>query len=309
MGVKFNPPPGWPVPYGFEPPPGWEPDPRWPAPPPGWPLWMGREAPRASYHAGAQPSLLPSYLAEPRGAHAKPRTEPEGYAAPAFGYGQAPSARPPTGTNGLAITSFVLSLFAMAPFSIALGIAALAQLKREPRRGKGLAIAALSISGVWVAVLAVSIIVAIVNIADHPLLGTGRAAAGNGTAGNGQVSIFSLRTGDCFQERSPGQLSKSIAQVASIACTKPHNAQVFVRFPAAGGRYPGGRALLHEASRGCQARAGARLIKSRIKPTMRVQSIVPQQFSWLAGHRTISCVALDPLRDLRVSLVNPGGAR
>jgi hypothetical protein len=45
VGLKFNPPPGWPLPYDFEPWPGWEPDPSWPAAPPGWPLWIGSSAP------------------------------------------------------------------------------------------------------------------------------------------------------------------------------------------------------------------------------------------------------------------------
>ena len=41
MGLRFNPPPGWPpVPEGFTPQPGWQPDPSWPPPPPGWQLWV-----------------------------------------------------------------------------------------------------------------------------------------------------------------------------------------------------------------------------------------------------------------------------
>jgi hypothetical protein len=41
MTLKFNPPPGWPVPPpGWTPPSGWQPDPSWPPPPPGWKLWM-----------------------------------------------------------------------------------------------------------------------------------------------------------------------------------------------------------------------------------------------------------------------------
>jgi hypothetical protein len=40
-GLRFNPPPGWPVPAkGWVPPPHWQPDPSWPPPPPGWPLWI-----------------------------------------------------------------------------------------------------------------------------------------------------------------------------------------------------------------------------------------------------------------------------
>lgn len=41
MGMRFNPPPGWPpVPEGWVPPDGWLPDPSWPAAPYGWPLWV-----------------------------------------------------------------------------------------------------------------------------------------------------------------------------------------------------------------------------------------------------------------------------
>jgi Domain of unknown function (DUF4190)/Septum formation len=39
VGLRYNPPPGWPpAPEGFVPPPGWEPDPSWPPAPPGWQL-------------------------------------------------------------------------------------------------------------------------------------------------------------------------------------------------------------------------------------------------------------------------------
>lgn len=39
--VRFNPPPGWPLPpREWEPPADWEPDPLWEPPPPGWQLWV-----------------------------------------------------------------------------------------------------------------------------------------------------------------------------------------------------------------------------------------------------------------------------
>ncbi len=42
MGVRFNPPPGWPQPpEGWRPTPTWVPDPSWPAPPAGWEFWVG----------------------------------------------------------------------------------------------------------------------------------------------------------------------------------------------------------------------------------------------------------------------------
>ncbi|MFT4226225.1 hypothetical protein [Micropruina sp.] len=39
--MRFNPPPGWPVPPpGWQPPADWRPDPSWPAAPPGWSFWI-----------------------------------------------------------------------------------------------------------------------------------------------------------------------------------------------------------------------------------------------------------------------------
>lgn len=41
IALRFNPPPGWPVPpAGWGPPPNWQPDRAWPPPPYGWPLWI-----------------------------------------------------------------------------------------------------------------------------------------------------------------------------------------------------------------------------------------------------------------------------
>ena len=62
MGLRFNPPPGWPpAPEGFAPPPGWQPDPAWPPAPAGWQLWVNDAAPddTAAYAqsaAGSEPT-------------------------------------------------------------------------------------------------------------------------------------------------------------------------------------------------------------------------------------------------------------
>lgn len=49
MGLRYNPPPGWPpAPAGFTPEPGWQPDPSWPPPPPGWQLWVSDDQPSAA---------------------------------------------------------------------------------------------------------------------------------------------------------------------------------------------------------------------------------------------------------------------
>src|SRR5215469_15041244 len=62
VGLKFNPPPGWPLPWDFEPPPGWEPDPAWPEPPRGWPMWIGGGAPKIRYEVPAGAAYIPGYI-------------------------------------------------------------------------------------------------------------------------------------------------------------------------------------------------------------------------------------------------------
>jgi Septum formation len=82
VGLRFNPPPGWPpAPEGFTPQPGWQPDPSWPPPPPGWQLWVNEEQPPQTVNTGQPtPCIVPGQ---------PPRTSP---------------------TRGWAIASFVLGL-------------------------------------------------------------------------------------------------------------------------------------------------------------------------------------------------------
>lgn len=71
MGLRYNPPPGWPsAPEGFSPEPGWRPDPSWPSPPPGWQLWVSDDQPAAyssydqgSYGSGSAQAPGRGYLA------------------------------------------------------------------------------------------------------------------------------------------------------------------------------------------------------------------------------------------------------
>lgn len=92
---------------------------------------------------------------------------------PPYGTGAAPSqhsvdaglypygaAWPPRneGVSGLAIASLALGLLGVlvltAVVSVILGFAALADIRRTGKRGKGLAITGLVLSGVWLAIIA-----------------------------------------------------------------------------------------------------------------------------------------------------------
>jgi Domain of unknown function (DUF4190) len=114
--------------------------------------------------------------------------------APNYGqpYGQyaPPVAPPPPGTNGFAIASFVLS-FCGGLLSVIFGIIALVQIRKSGQKGKGLAIAGLCISGVWVLLIGVGVIFAIL---EEPK----RDASGTITT-EGKISVNDLKTGDCIK--------------------------------------------------------------------------------------------------------------
>ena len=273
MAMRFNPPPGWPPPPpGFVPGPSWRPDPRWPPPPAGWQLWVPDQD---EWDAG----LTPGYAAH---------------------RGQSP----PQGTSGMAIAAFVLGLLGVAILGIIFGVAALRRIGRTRQGGKGLAIAGIVLSIAWVAV-----IVAVVgasglgNPAPRP---PGVAAPSSSAASSQTVDLFSLVTGDCFDNPTvtPGQ-TQNVTTVVQTPCSKPHNAQIFATFNVSGGMlsYPGGAKLVSLASTGCDARVRPSLDGTKLTQSMTIRFLYPLQSSWLAGHRTISCIVYSPTPTLTSSLL------
>ena len=85
---------------------------------------------------------------------------PEFPAAPPPAYGEPPP--PPRGTDPFAIGALVTSVLGMVFVGIVLGVMALARVRRTGQAGRGMASAALVISGLWL-VLIIAIIGALVS--------------------------------------------------------------------------------------------------------------------------------------------------
>jgi len=108
-----------------------------------------------------------------------------------------------------------------------------------------------------------------------------------------QVALLALRTGACFQDPARGHPS-SAAMVTALPCTLAHNAQIFARFPALDGTYPGRTALLRQGREHCRSALTAELDRSKLAPGISVIDVVPSRARWSSGLRTISCVVVDP---------------
>ena len=205
--------------------------------------------------------------------------------------------RPAPGTNGFAIASFVLGLLGGVLLSVIFGIVALNKLHNRPQRGKGLAIAGLCLSGVWLAGIAAVLVVGSETAAQ-------RSATTDQITKSGHVDVFSLRTGDCFQNPSGSQpAAPGLAQVTAVPCANSHNAQVIAQLPVPGSAYPGRAALSAQALPGCRASIAAVADRSKLTATMKLLWIYPLPQAWDDGHRTISCLIVDSSQDLTSSLL------
>jgi hypothetical protein len=214
--------------------------------------------------------------------------------------------------SGLAIASFVLGLLGAflltAVLSVILGIAALAEIRRTGKRGKGLGIAGIALSCVWTVSLIALVVIGATAGKQSP-----GAAAGNPapTAPTGQAShpvsesVFSLQVGTCFD--NPADNTLGITSVTPIACTKAHNAQVFAAFDTTGSSFPGTAAVERRAQNGCNARISGNLDQKEITSTMSLHFIFPQQLAWDSGQRRINCLIVDSQNMTSSVLAAPAG--
>ena len=209
----------------------------------------------------------------------------------------APTGQPPSSgkTSGWAITSFVLGLVGAVVISTIFGILALRRIKRTGQRGRGLAIAGIVLSVVWIVIFVVIAVVGNLSNATRSS-STGRITH------SGNLSVFSLAVGDCFNN-PPG--ATSLTTVTAIPCTQAHNAQIYAKFDVSGSfvSYPGTSALTRLATSGCNARIGS-LDKSKITNSMMVRFLYPLSNSWLSGNRTVACMIYDPTSNISSSLLN-----
>ena len=116
-----------------------------------------------------------------------------------------PDPKRPGGSNGWAIAAFVLGILGGIILSVIFAILALVQIRKNHQRGRGLAIAALVISAMWIVVIG-SVI-----------------AYGVSTQGN-SVRAADLNTGDCVKDAYDHRLP---TWVKRVRCDRPHYGEVF----------------------------------------------------------------------------------
>jgi hypothetical protein len=176
----------------------------------------------------------------------------------------------------------VLSLLSCIPLGVIFGIVALRQIKRTGQRSRGIAIAGLVISGVWMIPVVTILIIGLITG-----LGTSASRNSSGQISHaGQLGFFSLRTGDCFTR----PLGEAAGFVQAIPCAQPHYEEVFATFQLSGAGYPGEPALWQSALTGCESREANYVNLKTVPSTIQAAWLFPDQAAWSRGERQVICV-------------------
>ena len=219
----------------------------------------------------------------------------------------------PGKTDGFAVASLLLGLAGItvigAVLGIIFGIMALRRIRRTGQRGRGLAIAGLAFSAIWLLVIGAFFVFGTGTGPAQPPASVGHSssptAKPSSSASHGPLStnVFALRPAQCFQNPPASQTVLGVTYVTVVPCTKPHNAQAFVQFTAKGTSWPGTAALKRQADSGCHARIKGNVQASKIKQSMTLHYLYPLEASWASGHRTITCLIVNSKPNLKTSLL------
>ncbi|MFJ6560314.1 DUF4190 domain-containing protein [Streptomyces sp. NPDC091412] len=190
--------------------------------------------------------------------------------------------------NGFAVTALVTSLVCLAPLGLIFGIVALVQISRKGQRGKGLAIAGISVSG---AVLLLAALVA--GTADFKVWTLpGRDSSGEVTR-SGWTTILSLRTGDCFNPGTEIERDKSTlndASVELVPCDTSHRGEAYASFTLSGQRdFPGTDTIAAIAMPRCAKLFLDYSLDPVAHGPLQTYYYYPAEQSWAAGNRTVRC--------------------
>ena len=172
-----------------------------------------------------------------------------------------------------AIVSLVFGLLGGVLISVVCGIVGLKKAK-EGQGGRGMAIAGLVLSALWVAVAIIGVIVFIV-------------------LDNGTVTATDVKEGDCLSE-IPGDTR--VMTVKTVACEEPHAGEVFAVLQMSDGDFPGQPAIDEYADK-CSPELASYSPASMEDDSVQMYVLYPTAETWAQGDRAVTCIAtLDPPR-------------
>ncbi|WP_020519946.1 septum formation family protein [Catelliglobosispora koreensis] len=106
---------------------------------------------------------------------------------------------------------------------------------------------------------------------------------------DGDMSVFSLRLGDCVD--FPAENTASLTEIAAVPCAQPHDGEVFAELDLADGAYPGNDAVQAAADKECGDRLAAYVSASyEADESIYITFLYPHEESWKKD-RGVTCIA------------------
>ncbi|MGO8770437.1 MAG: septum formation family protein [Mycobacterium sp.] len=213
-----------------------------------------------------------------------PYLGPAGYPPPGpgsapVGYAPPPYPHPPRhSTSGWAIAAFALGLLSCVPLGVIFGIIALVKNNDGRQYGRGLAIAGMVISGIWVVVGGV--IAAVVARNDYFLV--------RGTVQSSPL----LTVGECFDETPQSETAGAEVGVGinhPVSCGQPHSDEVFAVLSLS--RFPDTDADRHELTDRCRAELQKYSPSASRDPNVQVVMLSPGTDWKYMNNHTSGCLA------------------
>jgi hypothetical protein len=226
--------------------------------------------PDPGYQGYPPPQGPPPYgqpPAGPGGFYPPPPPQPY-WSAPSEGY-----YAPPPRTNWWSIVGLITGIVGVVVVSLVCGIVGLKKSKVF-QRGRGMAIAAIILSVLWIVGIGVAILVQLV-------------------IGKGNVTATDVKVGDCLSEIPNGS---KVIRVQTIGCDKPHAGEVFAVLMMPDGDFPGQSAVeaYHEK---CSPALASYSPSAMTDDSVQLYVLYPTADTWANGDRAVTCIAtLDPPR-------------
>lgn len=210
-----------------------------------------------------------------------PTPPPEPY--PAFPREQYPqgSGKPPSST--MAVWALVLAIIPAGITWIVgavLAIVVLVRVGKNEARGKGLAIAALVIVGLWT-------VFVVVRVVDAVQDDKRRDDARN--TGTGEIGVLSARVGDCLGTLPSTDVNTTLDL---IPCAEPHRAEVYALFDVKAGEDPDQTEIDRLAEGGCASRFDGYIGTSYARSKLDVMYLPPLASSPVQDDGVI-CLVVD----------------
>lgn len=105
----------------------------------------------------------------------------------------------------------------------------------------------------------------------------------------GEVDVFTVKLGDCFNESD----AEELYTVDALPCSDPHDYEIYYLFDMPDGEYPGEDAVNQAIEAGCGPQFDTFVGIAYADSVLDYWALYPTEGSWGAGDREIACVVWD----------------